>query len=127
MAKRYTNHCFRGRYGFSVIYGANAAIGLGIAEADGKGNFVAKQATNVGGGNVLPMSIVGTYSLNPDGSGTASVTITMPDGSRQAGNFYYVVLQAVRADSGLLAVDLQGMTVEPFNGALGLSHFKSIP
>jgi hypothetical protein len=126
MAKHYTNYCFRGRYGFSVIYGANAAIGLGIADADGNGNFTAKQATNIGG-NVLHLSIVGTYSLNPDGTGTASVIITNPDGTRQPGNFYYVVLKAVKADSGLLAVDLQGMTIEPLNGALGLSHFKSIP
>ena len=125
MAK-YSNHCFRGRYGFSVIYGANTAIGLGIADADGKGNFTAKQATNIGG-NVLLMSIVGTYSLYQDGTGTASVVITNPDGTRQPGNFYYVVLQAVKTGSGLLAVDLQGMTVEPLNGALGLSHFKSIP
>lgn len=125
--KKYTNASFKGTYGFSVVYGANAALGLGIAISQGNGNFSAVQLTNVGG-NVARADIVGTYSLNPDGTGSAAVTFRNPDGSSQQASFDYVVLQAEENRWGFLATELQGMTRQPGpGGALGLSHFKLIP
>jgi len=125
--KRYTNASFKGRYGFSVVYGPNAGLGLGIAISEGNGHFKATQFTNVGG-NVQRADIVGMYSLNPEGTGNATVSINNPDGSVQQASFDYVVLEAKETSSGKLATELQGMTRQPGpGGALGLSHFKLIP
>jgi hypothetical protein len=125
--KKYSNASFKGTYGFSAIYGANAAIGLGIAVSDGRGNFKATQTTNMGG-QVIKSEISGTYVINPDGTGSATVSFNNPDGTMQKGNFFYVVLVAKETNSGKLATELQGMAVEPGpGGALGLTHFKLIP
>jgi hypothetical protein len=125
--REYTNESFKGTYGFSIVYGANVALGLGIAISTGDGNFRAVQLTNVGG-TVTRSEIVGTYSLNPDGTGSATITARNPDGSTQQGNFYYVVLSAEEYRWGFLATELQGMAVQPGpGGGLGLSYFKLIP
>lgn len=35
----YSNASFEGNYGFSIIFGARIAVGIGLAISDGKGNF----------------------------------------------------------------------------------------
>jgi hypothetical protein len=127
MKRIYTNASFKGTYGFSIVFGAHAAIGLGVATSDGKGNFNGVQTLNLGG-KMIPHTFSGAYSINPDGTGSAAVTFMIPDGSMQRGNFYYVVLEAKETATGKLATELQGFAVEPgFQGTLGLSHFSRIP
>jgi len=72
----------RGSYGFSwdgqllagPFIGPVAAVG--IITADGRGNITAVRTLNVTGTLVLQQTAVGTYQVNPDGTGTAEFTIT---------------------------------------------------
>ena len=117
---------FQGKYGFSIIFGAHSAVGIGVAVSDGRGNFHGIQKLNAGG-KFIPQTLVGTYRVFADGTGDAHVTLTMPDGSTVEGDFDYVVLQAVDAGIVKIATELQGMDRTPQGGAYGVSWFKRLP
>jgi hypothetical protein len=128
---------FSGNYGFSIIYGPRRYAGIGIAISDGRGNFRAIQKLNIGTGQMLEQNIVGTYEVNPDGTGVARIKATLPDGQVVDGTFDYVVLQAVKRGNYKLGVELQGIDRQPaVNFAtgqpleppqIGVSWFKSLP
>jgi len=127
LRRAYTNASFKGAYGFSIVFGANVAIGLGVAKSDGEGNFEGVQTLNLGG-LVIPHTFVGSYKIDADGVGTASVTFKIPDGTTQQGHFDYVVLAGKQYSAVIRATELQGFAREPgLNENLGLSHFKLIP
>lgn len=128
---------FSGNYGFSIIYGPRRYAGFGIAISDGKGNFRAIQKLNIGTGQMIEQNIVGTYTVNPDGTGVARIKATLPDGKVVDGTFDYVVLQAVKRGNYKLGVELQGIDRQPAIDfatgkpleppQLGVSWFKSLP
>ncbi len=124
---RYSNSSFRGTYGFSVVVGANVAIGLSLATFDGKGNFKGTQKLNVSG-HIVTSPIYGTYSINADGTGAAIVTFTEPDGKPTQSGIDLVILDAKTSGSTKIATELQGVLSNPGpGGGLGLAHFKLIP
>jgi len=133
----YNNASFVGNYGFSITFGANSQVGIGVAQSDGKGNFHAIQKLNVGSGKLIPQTIVGTYRVYPDGTGDANVDLYMEGQQPLKGSFAYVVLTAVQRGNVKVATELQGTDLTPaINLAtgqplqpiqLGVSWFKQIP
>lgn len=125
--RKYANASFKGTYGFVIIFGAKSVIGLGVATPDGNGNMKGVQTLNFGG-KVIPHTFEGTYTVNADGTASASLTFIIPDGSKQHGDFDYVVLSAEERKSCLVVTELQGFAIEPgAGGTLGFIHYKKIP
>jgi hypothetical protein len=133
----FSNASFVGNYGFSIIFGANRQVGIGVAQSDGKGNFHAIQKLNVGTGTLIQQTIRGTYRVFPDGTGDAQVDLFMEGQPPLKGSFAYVVLTAVQRGNVKVAVELQGTDLTPAVDlttgqplqptALGVSWFKQIP
>jgi hypothetical protein len=132
----YNNASFVGNYGFSIIFGPNRYVGIGVAQSDGKGNFHAIQKLNAGTGQLIHQSIRGTYQVYSDGTGDAHVELTM-QGQVLKGSFAYVVLQATQRGNVKVATELQGTDLGPAVDfatgqplqpiQLGVSWFKQIP
>ena len=133
----YNNASFVGNYGFSITFGANRQVGIGVAQSDGKGNFQAIQKLNVGTGKLIYQVIRGTYRVYSDGTGDANVDLYMEGQQPLKGSFAYVVLTAVQRGNVKVATELQGMDMTPAIDlstgqplqpmALGVSWFKQIP
>ncbi len=49
--------------------------GTGVFQADGSGNLTGQETTNTNG-EVCSGTMIGTYTVNPNGTGTVSVTFT---------------------------------------------------
>lgn len=133
----YNNASFVGNYGFSIIFGPNRYVGIGVAQSDGRGTFWAIQKLNTGTGQLIHQRIRGTYRVYSDGTGDAHVELMMPDGQVLQGSFAYVVLSAVRRGNVKVATELQGTDLGPAVDfatgrplqpiQLGVSWFKQIP
>jgi hypothetical protein len=132
----YNNASFAGNYGFSIVFGANRQVGIGIAQSDGRGNFHAIQKLNVGTGKLIHQTIRGTYRVYPDGTGDAQVDLFMEGQPPLKGAFAYVVLTAVQRGNVKVATELQGTDLTPAIDLttgqplqptqLGVSWFKQI-
>lgn len=76
----FSDTSIRGSYGISysvalpVVSGTNEFLsGTGIYQADGAGNLTGEETTNANG-EVCSGTLKGSYTVNPDGTGTDSVT-----------------------------------------------------
>jgi glyoxylase-like metal-dependent hydrolase (beta-lactamase superfamily II) len=133
----YSDASFQGDYNFSIIFGPRDLTGFGVTSSDGKGNFSGIQEINTGSGQLLKQRVVGTYRVFPDGTGTAHIELTTPDGSTTRATFDYVVLEAEVIGGVKLATLLQGMSrepaVDPSTGRpfdppqIGVSKFERLP
>ncbi len=110
----FSNASFAGFYEFTIKVGPQDTVGFGTVESDGKGNFGGTQKLNIGIGQpLLEQTAQGTYVVNPDGTGTAHITLTQPDGTELPATFDYVVLQAKKRGGVKFATQLQGVSREP--------------
>ncbi len=80
--KVFSTASIRGSYGISysvVLPNASGPpqflSGTGVFQADGAGHVTGHETTN-GNGQVCDGTMTGTYTVNPDGTGTLSVTFT---------------------------------------------------
>ena len=98
----------KGSYGFQLNNSPVPAGTIGVVSFDGAGN-AAVSFTSVGVGNnpsqppVSSGRLTGTYSINPDGSGT----INLPAAVGQAGNSTYAFV-IIDGGSGLLLLQTDG-------------------
>ncbi len=83
----------RGSYGISYSVALPSASGsmqflsgTGIYRADGAGHLAGEETTNTNG-EVCSGTLSGTYAVNPNGTGTASVTFTPTTAGCSAGSF----------------------------------------
>jgi glyoxylase-like metal-dependent hydrolase (beta-lactamase superfamily II) len=133
----YSNASFAGRYDFSLQVGPDDQAGFGVTSSDGRGNFSGFQDLNAGGGRMIRQQVAGTYEVFSNGTGTAHIQLTMPDGTVIPAVFDYVVLEAEERDGVKLATVLQGVSrepaVDPATGQpydppqLGVTLFKRVP
>lgn len=65
-------------FGSSGNSGGLASAGAGVITADGNGNLTAGEETENIGGISCHVALAGTYTVNTNGTGSASVTVT-PD------------------------------------------------
>jgi len=85
-AARFTGRSVSGGYGFSIfaIAAGAAATGSGVFTADGIGNIKGEETVNVNGLS-CHVILTGTYTIDPDGAGTAILDLT-PDAASLAKN-----------------------------------------
>jgi hypothetical protein len=72
----YTEARLEGDYGFVRTYAGDVARLVGTAYFDGKGNLTSGSARVViVGGTVKPITYTGVYTINPDGTGSMTITV----------------------------------------------------
>ena len=135
-AAEFTVASFSGTYAHKAVIGANAATALGICTADGLGNFscpaMVRNRPNPDPAatvrRVDRISITGTITLNPDGSGSLSETITDSAGVSTAVTSNIIVTSAEDPDGESLTIlDVYAAQQEVAGGALLTSTFERLP
>jgi hypothetical protein len=83
----YTVASIRGTYAVVATYSANVALALGVRHFDGQGNLKGTFVLNApvvgsatGARTIITGTQVGTYSVNCDGTGTITRTLTSSTG-----------------------------------------------
>lgn len=105
----YTLASLQGDYGVVNHYGegGNLALGIGTSQFDGAGNvqgtLLLNRPTATGTRELVPLTSVGTYTVNADGTGIIYLTVTLPDGTTRTGTEDFVVTRSQRIDGTLVA------------------------
>lgn len=129
---RFSNAHLRGTYAFATAGGSPTEATLGYLTADGNGRVTsATLRLNVPtsvlvpgatGRSVVPATGSGTYTLNPDGTGTAAATVNTAAGTLTR-NFELIV----SASEGNLATEiLAGQRESTLAGGLGYYILKRV-
>jgi hypothetical protein len=116
----YTNASIHGTYAIVGTYGANVALARGVRHFDGEGNLTGTFTLNApvdgsptGARTIITGTQKGTYTVNCDGSGTITRTVTSSTGvvTTQTDNF--LITKAAERDGHLLATGLEDMQQTP--------------
>jgi len=117
----YTAASLKGTYAAVATYGANVAIALSVRHFDGHGNLTGTFTLNApdltsttGARKIITGTQVGTYTINCDGTGVETRTLTSSTGVVTTQMDDFLITQAVRhEDGGFLATALQDMVRVP--------------
>jgi hypothetical protein len=113
----FTLASIQGNYALIGTYGANVAAALGERHFDGNGNFTGTFLVNeptagstTGARTIITGTQVGTYTVNCDGTGVITRTLTASNGvvTQQMDDF--IITKATKKEHGFLAtalVDIQ--------------------
>ncbi len=101
----FSDQSFRGSYALGIsgtVLAAGPVAGTGVITSDGQGNVDGVQTISYGSGPCV-LTFAGTYSVNPDGTGTGSVTVTSTIGGAlcTSGNGSTVEFSFVLSGKGL--------------------------
>lgn len=116
----YTNASIKGNYAIVATYSANVALALGVRHFDGEGNLTGTFTLNApvvgsptGARTIITGTQKGTYTVNCDGTGTITRTLTSSTGvvTTQTDNF--LITKATERDGHLLATGLEDMQQTP--------------
>lgn len=129
ISEQFTNASLAGSYAITGIgRGGNAqTASVGVFTFDGNGNVSGSSITNAPGAAfaervLVHGSLKGTYTVDADGSGygSTSMTETLPDGStRQIGTTFLITrAEPVGAVKIAQEVSLMQQTVDPASGSL---------
>jgi hypothetical protein len=109
--EKYTLASICGDYGIVANYGANVARALGSQTVDGRGKFTGSAIVNQPGPNdtrtIVPIGIMGTYTVNPDGTGQMIVTVTLPGGGTATVTEDFVITKSKVKDGILIATEIE--------------------
>jgi hypothetical protein len=119
----------RGDYAIVGTFGANVGRELGRQKLDGLGNFTGSSTVNVPGSNgeriLLEVTFTGTYTIDSDGIGVASFTVTFPNGSTSSGVEDFIITKAQIIDGVPIATEIVSASREPsaaVPGGIFLTH-----
>lgn len=121
----YTLASFRGDYAVVGTGGANVAGLLGTIVSDGQGGVSGAALANLPGSTsrtLAQITYTGTYTINADGTGVLTVTVTLPSGRTATGTVDLLITKARRSN----ATDIAGMQrelVSALNGQLVVYKF----
>jgi hypothetical protein len=109
---KYTLASVCGDYAAVATYGANVARALGHEEMDGRGKLTGSAIVNQPGPNNTTRSITsigldGTYTVNPDGSGSMILTITLPGGTTASVTEDFIITKSKMIDGVEIATEIQ--------------------
>lgn len=110
----YTLASLDGDYAVIGTYGANVALALGVRHLDGKGNLTGTFTLNEptpgstsGGRTIVTGTQMGTYTVNCDGTGIISRTVTTSNGITAIQTDDFVITKAVWKHDHLVARAMQ--------------------
>ena len=116
----YTVASIKGTYGVVATYSANVALALAIRHFDGQGNMTGTFTLNApvegsptGARTIITGTQVGTYTVNCDGTGTITRTLTSSSGVVTTQTDDFLITKATERDHHLLATGLEDMTRVP--------------
>lgn len=117
----YTVASISGTYGVVATYGANVALALAVRHFDGQGKMTGTFTLNApvegsptGARTIITGTQVGTYSVNCDGTGTITRTVTSSTGVTTSQIDDFVITKATKRDDGkFLATALEDATRVP--------------
>jgi hypothetical protein len=113
-ARAEDSHCYtaasiNGTYAVIGTYGANVALALGVRHFDGQGNLTGTFTLNepdptstTGGRKIVTGTQVGTYTVNCDGTGVITRTLTTSTGVVTIQYDDFMITQAKARDDGQL-------------------------
>lgn len=117
----FTAASLHGTYAVVATYGANVAIALGVRHFDGQGNLTGTFVLNApvvgsatGARTIITGTQLGTYSVNCDGTGTITRTITSSTG-----------VVTVQTDNLLITKSSEGSHDSPL--AIALEDMQQTP
>jgi hypothetical protein len=110
----YTIASLKGTYAVIGTYGANVALAFGVRHFDGNGNLTATFTLNeptpgstTGGRTIITGTQVGTYTVNCDGTGVFTRTLTASTGLVTMQLDDFLITKAARRDGHLIATSLE--------------------
>lgn len=104
---------------YSVVgnYTGHLASVHGVLSFDGRGTFAGSAVANQPGPNgsrtIVDVTLGGTYSVNADGTGTMSVTVTQPNGASSTVAEDFVITSAELRNRILLATSIVDAQQQP--------------
>ncbi|MDQ2841919.1 MAG: hypothetical protein M3Y72_12955 [Acidobacteriota bacterium] len=114
--KGYALASIEGEYAVVGTYAGEVAGLIGVSRTDRNGNVEGSALVNIPGTNntrlVVPISWTGVQIVNEDGTGTVSLTITLPNAT-QTVTQDFVITKAAKIDGVLKATELRTMQREP--------------
>jgi len=135
----YTVASLKGTYTSIATYGANVALALGVRHFDGQGNLTGTFTLNApdptsttGARKISTGTQAGTYTVNCDGTGVETRTLTSSTGVTTMQMDDFVISQAIRQeDGGFLATALEDAVRTPSalvpGGVFVFRHFTRRP
>lgn len=135
----YTVASLKGTYAVIATYGANVALALAVRHFDGQGNLTGTFTLNApdltsttGARKISTGTQVGTYTVNCDGTGVETRTLTSSTGVTTTQLDDFVITQAIRQeDDGFLATALEDAVRTPSalvpGGLFVFRHFTRRP
>ena len=106
----YSQASLSGDYSVVGTYTGHVASVLGVMSFDGRGTFAGSAVANQPGPNgprtIVNITLAGTYSVNADGTGTMSVTVTQPNGASSTVAEDFVITSAELRNRILLATSI---------------------
>jgi hypothetical protein len=110
----YTVASLEGDYGFLGHYSGDVARLVGTVHFDGKGNMTSGSARVViAGGTVKAVTNTGTYTMNPDGTGTIAITVFGVGTPPPVVNEDFVITRARFINGIKIATEVQDAQEEP--------------
>jgi hypothetical protein len=117
----YSVASLKGTYAVVATYGANVAIALAVRHFDGHGNLTSTFTLNApdltsttGARKIITGTQVGTYTVNCDGTGVETRTLTSSTGVVTTQMDDFLITQAVKQEEdGFLATALEDMVRVP--------------
>lgn len=108
---KYTLASFCGDFGIVGSYSGGIARALGTQTVDGHGNLTGSAIINEPGPNgtrsITSIGLSGTYTVNPDGTGSMALTITVQGGATVNVTEDFVITKTKVIDGTVLASEIQ--------------------
>ena len=108
---KYTLASFCGDYGIVGSYSGGIARALGTQTVDGHGNLTGSAIINEPGTNntrsITSIGFHGTYTVNPDGTGSMALTITVQGGTTVNVTEDFAITKTKTANGTVLASEIQ--------------------
>jgi hypothetical protein len=107
----------QGEFALVGTYGANAARLLGTYAVDDQGNYSGSARINLPGPAgqrvLVDITFEGTSTIEPDGTGTTSSTVTLPNGAKLQTSTDFVITKSTRVRGIRVATEVASAQREP--------------
>ena len=119
----FTLASLQGTYAAVTTIGHNVGSAATVATCDGAGNCSGSGTLNIpspsGQRLIIPITFVETYTVNANGSGTAALTVMLPDGRELRLSDDFIITQATKHGHHLVATQLFSQRREPSQTVAG--------